>query len=108
MDVEVAVNRRNRLFVQIHADAGLGAGMIAVSAAGDAAHINMLNARVADFLEGDTRQILGVIVETTDIQLFKPRRVESLNTEGNILQIFRALLRGYRDFLQYRGFPGVG
>ena len=40
MDVEVALNRRNRLLIQIHANTGLRCGCLSISARRDAAHVD--------------------------------------------------------------------
>ena len=59
--------------------------MIAIPAAGNASHVGVFEARTADLLEGNARQILGVVIEITNTELFEPRGAESLNTQGHIL-----------------------
>ncbi len=75
--------------------------MIAVVAAGDAAHEDALEAG-PEALKRHARQILGVIVKAGDMQLFKLRRTDRLDAQGDVLQIFFALLGRDDDLVQPR------
>ena len=45
VDVERALDRSDRLLVQVHADAGLRAGMVAIATAGDTPHVDLCESR---------------------------------------------------------------
>jgi hypothetical protein len=106
VDVGRAINGRNRLFVEVHTDAWLRAGVVAVAAADDAADIDMRAARLtvtplaltADV--GDARRVLDVVVEVYDAELLEFRRVEHGDADRDVLQVLDALLSGHHDLCQ--------
>ena len=99
MDVEGAADRGYRLFVEIGAHAGLGAGVVGLVVRGDAAHEDIGRAR-AEALVGHARQVFYVVVEVFDVQLFDLRRAEGLHAGRDALQIFFAFLGGDDDLAQ--------
>ena len=105
MHVERAADRRDRLFVQINADGGQRARVVAVIAADDAAHADIgeagrgVAASGAAGCEGDAGEELHVVVEVGDVQLLELFRLQRLDAHGDRLEIFRALLRRDDDGL---------
>ena len=98
VDVEVAADRRHRLLVEIHADRGQRARVVAVAAARDAAHVDDVGARIAaERLEGDRRQLLDVALEVADVEVLQLLRAERLDADRHVLQVLSALLRGHDD-----------
>ena len=96
MDVERAADRGDRLLVEIDADAGQRARMVAVAAAGDAADIDVGRARL-EGLVGDARQQPRIILEIGDVEVFELLRAQRLDADRHVLEIFGALLRGDDD-----------
>ncbi len=101
MDVEGAADGGDRLLVQIDADAGQGAGVVAIVAADDAAHVDVADprraargARDAGAREGHARQELLIVVEVRDVQLLQLRAVEQLDAHRHPLNVLLTLLRG--------------
>ena len=108
VDVEIAVDGRDRLFVEIGADARQRSGVIAVAAARHAAHVGMFEARTAVLLERDARQVFCVIVEGRHVQLFQLHGAERLDAERHVLEILGAFLRGHHHLVERGQVGGVG
>ena len=100
IDIEVAARLRERLFVEIHGDIGREArdarGGEVGRGRGEAANIDRALARAAT-ARSDGRQLLEVILEGVDGELFEPFFADRGNRDGHVLQIFAALLRGDDD-----------
>ena len=87
--VEVQAARRKESRVQTH---------VAV-AAGNAAEKQLCLAWSVG-PEAQARQELGVVVEAADLKLLEFFAAQHLQTDGDFLKVFRALLRGDHDFLE--------
>ena len=98
----------DRLLVQIHADARLRSGGVAVIAGRDATHIDVGEAGAVQTAAGRIRgereagQILRIVREARDMQLLEFLGVEHLHAEGDLLQVLGALLRRHDH-----GFDGL-
>jgi hypothetical protein len=77
--------------------------VVAVAAAGDAAHVGMLERGAAFALEGQARNHFRVIVEARDIHLLELLGAERLDAHRDVLHVFRALLRGDHHFREAHG-----
>ena len=109
VNVEYAVDRRDWLLVEVDAHRRQRAGMVLKHARGNAAHVHVLETRASRGIgkEGHARQILYVVVEILNVQLFEFRRAEGLDADRHVLQVFRALLRGDDHFFQTGIFRAV-
>ncbi len=105
VDVERAADRGDRLLVEIDADAGLRAGMVAVIARRHAAHVDVGEARPVQAAaggvgaEGDAGQELGVVAEALDVKVLELLVAEHLDGEGDVLDVLGALFGGHDDGL---------
>ena len=100
IDIEVAARLRERLLVEIHGDVRRetrdARGGEVGRGRGEAANIDRALARAAT-ARSDGRQLLEVILEGVDGELFEPFFADRGNRDGHVLQIFAALLRGDDD-----------
>ena len=96
VDVERSADRRDRLLVEIEADRRQRAGVVAVAAGRNAAHVDGGEARRGG-LEADRRKLLGIILEVRDVQLVEPPRADRLDADRHVLKVLLALLRGDDD-----------
>ena len=85
MDVERALNGRDRLFIQIHANGRLRGGVVGVLARGDRAEVNLAEAWPRR-LDRDRRQELHIIGKFLNLKLVKLFRANGLNGERHALQ----------------------
>ena len=99
MHVENAVDRGDGLFVEVHADARHRAGMHAVAAARDAAHVHLRDARPLRNV-GHGRQELDVVGEVAEAELGQLLVAEYLHRDRHVLQVLATLLRRDDDFLE--------
>ena len=108
VNVDVAVDGRDRLLVEVLADARLRARMVR-PAARDTADVDVGLARLAvptlplTAHVGDARRELHVVVDSGDVELIELRGVEHLDADRHVLQVLDALLRGHHDFLEAAG-----
>ena len=106
VDVEVALDRRDRLLVQVHADAGHRRDGLAVAAGRDAAHVHGREAGAGAVAatgtrrHGHARQHLHVVPEIVDVQLLELLGAERLDADRHVLHVLRALLRGDDDLFE--------
>src|ERR1700675_60914 len=100
MHVQGVSDGGNWNFVQIHTRCRQGSRVQAVIPAGNASKVNLRLAR-AQRLIAHARQELGEIIEVTDVVLLEIRTGQNLQTDGNFLQVFRAFLGSYYDFLKW-------
>ncbi len=99
VDVQRALDGGDRLFVQVHAHAGQRAGVVAVAAAGHAAHVDLREARARGLVR-HAGQVLHVVVEVGDVEVLQLFRPQHLDADRHFLQVLHALLRGHRDGVQ--------
>ncbi len=99
VDVEVVVDGRDRLFVEVHTDERGGADAQAVAAIGHAADVE-LRLPGAEGLVRQARQVLRVIVEVADRQLSQRAGIQRLDADRHVLQALGASLRRHDDFFQ--------
>ena len=98
VNIEVAADGGDRLFVQIDTNRGQRARVVAVAAARHAAHVDDVGAGcAAQRLERHRWQLLRVIVEAGDVELIEFLGAERLDADRHILQAFAALLCGNDD-----------
>ena len=76
--------------------------MVAVAAAGHAAHVHLHEARPGEHAAtgGAVAQAgdqLGIVAERLNVLLFQLRIAQHLQADRHLLQVFLALLRGHRD-----------
>src|SRR5213082_1148338 len=107
VDVERTLDGRDRLLIQVHADARQRAGVVGVVAAGDSAHVDLGETRAAG-LVGDARQELHVVIEVLHPELLQPRGAEGRDTDRHVLEIFGALLGRHHDLFEASGAAGLG
>ena len=101
VDVERTLDRGDRLLVEVHAHARLRAGVVAVAAAGDAAHVDLHETRAGEHAAaggavGQAGDHLRVVVEIGDVLLLQLGVADGLDADRHLLQVFLALLRGHR------------
>ena len=101
VQIERALDRGDRLFVEIDADAGQRTGVVAVAAAGDAAHVDLTEARAVRS-DRHARQQLGVVLEIVDLQFVELLGTDHVEADRHVLRVLGALLRGDGDRLQRR------
>ena len=99
MDVERTLDCRDRLLVEVDADARQRARVIAVAAARHAAHVDLGEARPGG-LVGHARQVLHEVVDAEQVQLLELRGADRLDAEWHVLQALAALGRGDDDVLE--------
>src|SRR5690606_15400634 len=99
VQVEDVIDRGDRLLVEIHTDARHRAGVNAVSAARDAAHVDLGHAGPLR-LERDGRQELDVIGEAAYVEVVELVGPQHLDREGDVLQALGPFLRRYDDLFE--------
>jgi hypothetical protein len=99
LDVERTLDRRDGLFVEVHADGRQRSRVVRVLAARDAAHVRTREAGSRALIR-NVRQEFHVVAEVVDLELRELGLADRLDAERNVLQAFRALLRGDDDFLE--------
>ena len=97
VDIKIAADRRNRLLIKIDADRGQRAGMVAIAARGNAAHVDHAGARSARRLRRDPGQLLRIGREVRDVELIELLGAQCLDRDRHVLKVFTALLRGHDD-----------
>src|SRR5258706_10027114 len=107
MDIERALDGRDRLFVQVHANAGERPGMVRRATGRNATHVDLGQAR-SEGLVGDARKELGVVLETLDVQLLEFGAAYRIDTDRDVLQALAALRRRDDDLFQSRVLGGRG
>ena len=112
MHVQGSADGRQRLFIEIGADAGLGSGVVVIAAVRDAAHVDdrLVGARA---LELNARHIFHIVLKADDVQLCQGLGIQRLDAHRHLLDVFRALLRGHDHLAHIRdlgagGLGGVG
>ena len=105
VNVEVTADGRDRLFIQVGADARLRGDRLAVAAGRDAAHVDEVVAAAGlhRLLRLHRRQVLRVLLEVLDVQLFDRLIVDGIQADRNVLEVFGALLRRDDNFAEGRG-----
>ena len=111
VDVHVkrAVDHRDRLFVQVRANTRLGARMVAVATGVHTTHVDVRRTRLTAVAltvgarHLHARQVLHVRVEVDDMQFGQFLGAECLDADRNVLQVFRALLRGHNHLFKATG-----
>ena len=104
VDVQVqrALDGGDRLLVQIDAHAGQRGGVVAVAAAGHAAHVDLAEAGAAG-RDRHAGQQLGVVLEVVDLQLVELLGADHVEADRHVLRILGALLRGDGDGVERGG-----
>ena len=102
MQVERPADGGDGLLVEVGPDAGHGAGVVAIPAGGDAAHVDRGEAgRRA--LVGDAGQELHIVVEALDLQLLELAGGQGRHRHRHVLDVLRPLLGRHHQLLDRGG-----
>ena len=96
MQIECALNGRDRHFVQIGADGRQRCRVVRVFTRSDAAEINLCKAG-ATLLDRHRRQELHNVLKFTDLQLVELFVADGIDRDRHVLQILFALCRCNND-----------
>ena len=99
LDVERALDRGDRLLVEVHADRRQRTRVVGVLAAGDAAHVRARETGAAA-LERHVRQEFHVVVEGLDLEVRELLLADGLDRQRHVLKALVALQRGDDDFVE--------
>ena len=106
MHIDRAVDGRQRLLIEVGADAGLRARVVLVRAGDDATHVDVRRARLPvaalalPATVGNARQVLHVVVEVLHVQLLELLLAEGEDRDRYVLHVLAALLRGDDDLVE--------
>ena len=102
MNIEVALNRSDRLLVEIHAYARLRGRRLSVSPRRNAAHVDIKKSDTTSrrWLDRDTREHPCVIVKVLNTQLGNFLGAQRLDANRHVLQVLSSLLSGHHHFFE--------
>ena len=105
VNVDGAVDGRDRLLVQIGADGRLRGRVVAVLPAHHAAHVHVRGADAGTALAEALHrrhpgEVFDVVVDVLDVELLELLGGECLDADRHVLQILGALLCRYHDLLE--------